>query len=646
MPSNYPSALDAFTNPTSTDDLDTPGVEHDVQHANANDAIEAIQATLGTDPQGVAATVAARIAAVESAGGGASALNDLTDVDTATVPPSTGQALVWDGTQWEPGTVSGGGAAPGTMVYEDTWQSATSYQIGDVVRYNGRLWLAVVDSVAAAPIEGGAPAFTEDFSDGVPFTSPWVLTNTPDISVIADFTGFSPPPSTVTQALQLGGDDTETTEAQLTLSFRIPGTISFTDTVDSEAGYDFGRFFIDGVEQYSIAGSDYAWTTREFNISAGEHIFAWRYNKDTSQSQGQDAYLVANIATTGTDDPGAWTPLAVGSALDDLTDVDTTTVAPAPGDVLTFDGTRWEPTQPSTSPSPTSAPLTLTGTAQISGMSGVATSGSAFAFKGELITPLQPISLTAIQARLTTTVGETYKAVVITVSAGAVQAIVAQSQGVVAATATDGVMTFPISADLQADVEYGILIGRSDGSDTFATGLLSAVESARASCFWAGAPTAPLSPTSIRIADAAPGVGSTVDMPTSVVPFVLGFTYATRARTRKTFSFSAAGDLAVDTGTHRLYNDTGGPLTITAVRASVGTPPVGSPLIVDVNKDGTTIFTTQTNRPTVPDGGSTDLADAVEVTSWAAGEYLTVDIDQVGSTTVGADLTVTIVAEG
>jgi len=43
MATNYPGALDALANPSATDSLDTPGVEHDVQHANANDAIEALQ---------------------------------------------------------------------------------------------------------------------------------------------------------------------------------------------------------------------------------------------------------------------------------------------------------------------------------------------------------------------------------------------------------------------------------------------------------------------------------------------------------------------------------------------------------------------------------------------------------------------------
>lgn len=47
MATNYPSSLDAFPNPSGADSLSAPAVLHSTQHANANDAIEAIQAKLG-----------------------------------------------------------------------------------------------------------------------------------------------------------------------------------------------------------------------------------------------------------------------------------------------------------------------------------------------------------------------------------------------------------------------------------------------------------------------------------------------------------------------------------------------------------------------------------------------------------------------
>jgi hypothetical protein len=46
MSINYPSAIDVFTNPSGTSTLDSP--DHALQHSDANDAIEAIEAVIGT----------------------------------------------------------------------------------------------------------------------------------------------------------------------------------------------------------------------------------------------------------------------------------------------------------------------------------------------------------------------------------------------------------------------------------------------------------------------------------------------------------------------------------------------------------------------------------------------------------------------
>ena len=111
----------------------------------------------------------------------------------------------------------------------------------------------------------------------------------------------------------------------------------------------------------------------------------------------------------------------------------------------------------------------------------------------------------------------------------------------------------------------------------------------------------------------------------------------------KVLPYSYLGNVVVNIGTFRLYNDTGTTWTITGVRASVGTAPAGAAIIIDVNKNGTTIFTTQANRPTIAAAANTsgNVTNA-DVTTIAAGEYLTIDIDQIGSTTAGADLTVQI----
>lgn len=108
-------------------------------------------------------------------------------------------------------------------------------------------------------------------------------------------------------------------------------------------------------------------------------------------------------------------------------------------------------------------------------------------------------------------------------------------------------------------------------------------------------------------------------------------------------TMSMGGTLVLATGKGRWYNDTGATLVITGVRASVGTAPTGASILVDVNLGGTTIFTTQGNRPAITATNFTSgKVTNMNVTSWASGNYLSVDVDQIGSTIAGADLTVQI----
>lgn len=106
------------------------------------------------------------------------------------------------------------------------------------------------------------------------------------------------------------------------------------------------------------------------------------------------------------------------------------------------------------------------------------------------------------------------------------------------------------------------------------------------------------------------------------------------------FTFSIPVVLTVGAGAMRWYVDQS--YTINTVLASVGTAPTGASLIFDVNKNGTTIFTTQADRPTIVAGEFVDLASTPAVTSLVSGDYLTVDIDQIGSTVAGANAVVRI----
>ena len=55
MTTSFPASLDTLTNPTSGDSLNSPS--HSGQHADANDAIEALQAKVGVDGSAVATSI-------------------------------------------------------------------------------------------------------------------------------------------------------------------------------------------------------------------------------------------------------------------------------------------------------------------------------------------------------------------------------------------------------------------------------------------------------------------------------------------------------------------------------------------------------------------------------------------------------------
>lgn len=105
-------------------------------------------------------------------------------------------------------------------------------------------------------------------------------------------------------------------------------------------------------------------------------------------------------------------------------------------------------------------------------------------------------------------------------------------------------------------------------------------------------------------------------------------------------TFTAPGTLLVYSGRSRFYAPVD--MTISAIEVAVGTPSDGQSIVLDINKGGSTIYTTQANRPQLNAGIYHISATLPDITTLDQGEYLTVDIDQVGNVVAGADLTVII----
>ena len=75
MATNFPTSLDALTNPQGTDSVQA--VPHAAQHANANDAIEALQAKVGINGSTNTASLDKRVATLENASVDTEAIQDI-----------------------------------------------------------------------------------------------------------------------------------------------------------------------------------------------------------------------------------------------------------------------------------------------------------------------------------------------------------------------------------------------------------------------------------------------------------------------------------------------------------------------------------------------------------------------------------------
>lgn len=150
--------------------------------------------------------------------------------------------------------------------------------------------------------------------------------------------------------------------------------------------------------------------------------------------------------------------------------------------------------------------------------------------------------------------------------------------------------------------------------------------------------TAPGVGTASNVIDDSASGGTSIRIGPGATPTTLEYPIA---------SFTLSGTLSTGNGQFRVYID--GAWTITKVRASVGTAPVGNGIRIDIDKNspspyGTgSIFSSTGNQPTIAAAGFTNQKTAFSTSSLANADYLTCDIDTVGSNgTEGSNLTVQV----
>jgi hypothetical protein len=116
----------------------------------------------------------------------------------------------------------------------------------------------------------------------------------------------------------------------------------------------------------------------------------------------------------------------------------------------------------------------------------------------------------------------------------------------------------------------------------------------------------------------------------------------THVKDRGQVIFTVKGAVAVAAGDLEIPNSTGRTLTLHGVYLRCKTAPTGADLIVNIKKNGTAI-TTSPNRAKIAAGANTGSSTTLSTTTWADGEYLSADIDQVGSTVAGSNLVIIVV---
>lgn len=90
---------------------------------------------------------------------------------------------------------------------------------------------------------------------------------------------------------------------------------------------------------------------------------------------------------------------------------------------------------------------------------------------------------------------------------------------------------------------------------------------------------------------------------------------------------------AAGVGQYRVYNPTGGPLTLRGFVVSAGgTAPAGGDFVIEPKLDGVALYSSA-NRPKIVSGGRTSgVASTMNTATWPAGSYLTVDVLTVPTT--------------
>lgn len=134
-------------------------------HADAATYTLVLPSSAGTAGQVLTSQGGAQLTWEDADSGGATSINDLTDVDTSTTPPTQDQVLAWDGSNWVPADQTGGGGGSGAGIYLTETQTASGGAADFVsLGYSGILQKVTSDLDAWIVLYSSAAERTADAS--------------------------------------------------------------------------------------------------------------------------------------------------------------------------------------------------------------------------------------------------------------------------------------------------------------------------------------------------------------------------------------------------------------------------------------------------------------------------------------------------
>ena len=90
------------------------------------------------------------------------------------------------------------------------------------------------------------------------------------------------------------GQDNGVSQIEVSVYVPLEGQMRFFSKISSESPWDMGLFYLDGVKLMECSGQE-GWTEHQFDITVGEHVFRWSYQKDASTNLGDDCFYVDGI---------------------------------------------------------------------------------------------------------------------------------------------------------------------------------------------------------------------------------------------------------------------------------------------------------------------------------------------------------------